>query len=238
MKIHRCKQGSFEWSQKRAGIPCSSAFHRVITLTGKPSSQADPFLFDLLAERILGHPLDEYISFAMERGSELEHKAVQYFTLVTDRETEEVGFITDDDERWGTSPDRSVDDGFLEVKCPQIPRHMMNLMAPEAAKKEYWIQTQGQLWIGERERTWLLSYHPDLPYALYAIERDETFIKRLSVEVSAFSDRLEVLADLAVKRGYFRGDSVRRRSDNFEERRLTELLKASLIQLKGDQHST
>jgi hypothetical protein len=71
-----------------------------------------------------------------------------------------------------------------------------------------------------------------LPYALYPIERDETFIERLSTEVSAFSDRLEVLSDLAAKRGYFRRDSIRKRTDDFEQRRLTQLLKESLIQLK------
>lgn len=211
MKHHRSKQGSQEWLALRSGIPCSSQFHRIITPTGKPSSQAESYMFALLAERIMGKPLVEHVSFVMERGSSLERKAVQYFEFEADLETEDVGFLTDDEERWGTSPDRAVGArDFLEIKCPDIGRHMMNLLAAGSAAKEYFIQVQGQLWIGERDRTWLLSYHPDLPYALYPVERDADFIEKLSTEVREFSDRLESMARLALERGYFHDASIRK----------------------------
>ena len=192
-------------------------------------------MFALLAERILGKPLVEHVSWAMDRGEELELKAVQYFEFQTDVQTEQMGFLTDDEERWGTSPDRSVNaDEFLEIKCPDIRRHMMNLLDAGAAVKEYWIQTQGQLWIGERKRTWLLSYHPDLPYALYPIERDDKFIEVLDKELHTFSERLEALSALAKDRGYFRRDSIREPKESLQERQV-RILEESLLSLKAQK---
>lgn len=234
MKVHTCKQGSREWLQLRAGIPTSSQFDRIVTPTGKPSSQAEAYMFTLLAERILGRPIVEHMSQAMERGSHLERKAVEYFEFLTDVSTEEVGFLTDDDERWGTSPDRVFKDGFIEIKCPEAKRHMMNLLAPESAKREYFVQTQGQLWIGEGQRTSLLSYHPELPYALLTIERDKDFIQKLETEVRAFSDKLETLAAVAMDLGYFREGSVHRPKESLQDAQV-RILKESLASRNSER---
>lgn len=232
MKLHQCRQGSAQWLQLRAGIPCSSDFHRIITPSGKPSSQQEAYKFTLLAERILGRPLIEHVSWAMERGSNLEQKAVEYLEFQLDAQTEEVGFITDDDERWGTSPDRLLgDEELLEIKCPDVPRHMMNLMNQGAALKEYAIQTAGQLWITGRQRAWLCSYHPDLPIALYPIERDETFITLLSAEVVKFSAALESLCREAKDRGYFRLSSIREPQESEQDIQI-KILKRSLAEAK------
>ena len=121
----------------RAGLPTASAFDKIITPSGKPSKQAEAYKFRLLAERILGHPLeDRKFTWAMERGSALERKAVEYYEFQTDYQTIPAGFVTDDNERWGASPDRLVgDSGCLEIKCPEIDQHMMYLMR-EACKRQ------------------------------------------------------------------------------------------------------
>lgn len=229
MIIHDVAQNTPEWHFLRAGIPTASAFDKIITKSGKPSAQAEKYMFRLLAERIKGEPLEERFTWAMERGSALEKKAVQYYEFQTDYKTVPVGFVTDDKERWGASPDRFVGEhGNLEIKCPEIDAHMMYLMKEGSAYEEYKIQAQGQLWISEREWVDFLSYHPDLPWSLVRVPRDEAFIKLLAKAVNDFADCLEVLAGAAHEKGWFRRDSIRQPKSAQEQ--LISDLKASLIE--------
>lgn len=211
MIIHDCVQNTPEWHFLRAGIPTASAFEKIITKKGLPSTQQEKYKFRLLAERISPGLVEQgKFTWAMERGSALEKKALGYYQFQTDNETSPVGFVTDDKERWGASPDQFVGQrGTLEIKCPEIDAHMMHLMHEGSAYEEYKIQAQGQLWICEREFVDFLSYHPDLPWSLQRIERDEEFIKKLSKAVEQFSNELEMFCAEAHERGWFRSDSVR-----------------------------
>ena len=66
-------QGSEQWKEARLGIPTASRFGSIITpKTMKPSSQADGYIAELVAEWILGQPLDGVQTEWMERGSVLE----------------------------------------------------------------------------------------------------------------------------------------------------------------------
>jgi hypothetical protein len=232
LKVHACHQGSQEWLYLRAGIPCASQMHRIITPTGKASTQAETYKFELLAERILGRPLVEHISWAMDRGSALEKKAVQYFSFETDYKTEEVGFITDDLERWGCSPDRLVGEhSLLEVKAPEIAEHMQNLLQDGHAYKKHFIQVQSQMWIAERSEAWLLSYHPDLPWSLQRVNRDDKFIAILVPLVEKFCNELEQLSQYAKERGWFRKNSIREPKISAQDE-LIKAMKESLIATK------
>ena len=117
MKIHDCKQNTTEWLDLRAGIPTASQFDRIITPTGKPSASAIPYMHQLLAERLMGRPITGYVSFDMDRGKDLEPEAVSFYEFTQDVETMPVGFITNDEETIGASPDRLIgSDGLLEIK--------------------------------------------------------------------------------------------------------------------------
>ena len=218
----------------RAGIPTASAMDRIVTKSGKDSSQAEKYRFLLLAERIMGRPIeDKRFTWSMERGSILEKKALQYYRFETDYETTAAGFITDDLERWGASPDQFVGEkGLLEVKCPEIDAHIGYLMKVGSAYEDYKVQAQAQLWICEREWVDFLSYHPDLPWSLVRVERDDRFIGLLSKAVRTFSDELELLSIQAKERGWFRLDSVRQPQES-EQDRMVRAMKESLIELKG-----
>src|SRR5688572_30777229 len=121
MKIHDCIQGTSEWFNIRSGIPTSSEFDKIITpKTGKPSSQAEHYMFALIAERLMGHPRIEFMSRWMDRGNQMESEAVAFYELQRDANTQRIGFLTNDDETVGSSPDRFVDDdGLLEIKVPR-----------------------------------------------------------------------------------------------------------------------
>lgn len=202
MKIHNVRQGTEEWARLRIGIPTASCFAKIITpKTLKPSSQADMYMCQLIAEAILGMPLDAEASQFMERGSALEKEAVAFYELERDTTTAAVGFVTLDDGSAGCSPDRLVgDDGLLEIKCPSPAVHVAYRLGVDAVAEKYKAQAQGQLWITGRRWVDCLSYHPDMPPALTRTERDEAFIEALAAEVQQFNLRLEAArATLAQK---------------------------------------
>lgn len=191
MKFYDVKQGTAEWLRVRAGIPTASSFDKLLTPGGEVSKQAKDYQLSLLAERMMGRPLVEHVSFWMERGSQMEAEAVAYYHFQRDVHTTPVGFITNDAGTIGASPDRLVgDDGLLEIKCPAPHTHVGYLLRKPVDAK-YWPQIQGQLWICERQWVDIESYHPELPEVIIRVERDEKYIEKLSKVVTAFSEELE-----------------------------------------------
>jgi len=182
------QQGTTEWAQSRIAIPTASCFHKIITeKTLKLSSQADGYAHQLIAEALLGEPLDNATSGFMLRGSLLEQRAVSWYELQKETDTLPVGFVLRDDRRAGCSPDRFVGtDGLLEIKVPAAGTHVGYLL--DADGIGYKAQVQGQLWICERAWVDTLSWHPVLPPALVRQYRDEEFIEKLAAAVLQFSD--------------------------------------------------
>src|SRR5437773_4470451 len=181
-------QGSERWLQLRAGIPTASRFSDILTKSGKPSASAERLLYTLLAERCLGAPIIEHVSWYMERGSQMEQEAIRYYELQSNSDTEPVGFVTNDAQTIGASPDRFVSsDGLLEVKCPAAWQHMSFLLNSGTVYDYCKIQALGQLWITERAWVDIMSYCPGLPPAIFRVERDEPFIEKLAAAVMAFS---------------------------------------------------
>jgi putative phage-type endonuclease len=229
MKVHSCMQGTSEWLELRAGIPTASQFDLILTKSGKPSQSAERYLYTLLAERLMGHPIDEHVSLWMHRGSQLEKEAITFYELQRDSETEPVGFITNDKGTIGASPDRLVgEDGLLEVKCPKEYIHVAYMLQSGGAYGEYRVQVQGQMWITGRQWVDVLSYHPELPWALHRIERDDEFIEKLGSAVIAFSSVLENQWEDLLQRGW--GPKPR----DEREKPLTEIVRDELTKLNAD----
>lgn len=226
--IHRdVTQGTSAWLALRAGIPTSSEFDRIITpKTGKPSSQAEGYMFRLIAERLMGHPCVEFMSPWMTRGGQMELEAVAFYSFQRDMETETVGFITNESRTVGSSPDRLVgEDGLLEIKVPKESTHVGYLIKHHV-DAEYFPQVQGQLWISGRQWVDVLSYHPEMPPALIRVDRDDSYIRMLEAAVMKFSEVLEAQYGLLLERGIGRQDRNAAPPPS-----LTDLLKESLIAL-------
>lgn len=184
-------QGTTEWMQARLGIPTASQFSRILTTkTRKPSAQADKYLCELVAERMLGCSVNDASTDFMMRGAELEAEAVEAYEFERDCQTVKVGFVLDDSRRWGCSPDRLVgEDGLLEIKCPGAVNHVAALLGMQ--DDEHFAQVQGQLWVTGREWCDLSFYNPAMPCRVVRIHRDEEYIAALEAAVPAFCDRLE-----------------------------------------------
>lgn len=190
--IHiECSQGSPEWYFARIGIPTSSEFDKILTPTGKRSTQADKYANRLLAEIILKEPLDmRPPTFAMERGTMLEADAAASYEFQEDVTTTRAGFFMDDNKRYGCSVDRLVwDKGLLEIKCPLGDTHMANLLSGKL-DDSYKPQVQGQLLVTGKEWNDWYSYFPGLPPSKIRVERDEAYIALLVEALDEFHDLL------------------------------------------------
>jgi hypothetical protein len=197
-------QGTTAWLKLRAGIPTASCFDMILTPKGKPSTSAERYLYELLAERILGRPIVKAVTTWMDRGSQTEAEAVAYYESLRDLDTKKIGFVTNDSGTVGASPDRLVgEEGLLEIKVPKESTHVGYLLNGTVGDT-YWPQLQGQLWICERAWVDIMSYSPDMPEVVIRVERDEAYIEKLAATVTAFSFELEKLAAVSRERGWTR----------------------------------
>lgn len=190
MKIHDVEQGSDEWLKLRIGIPTASEFDKILTPGGEPSKQWEAYAHKILAEEMLGRPIEGYKSQAMLAGTEREPESVAHYEFFYDIECTKVGFITDDAVRMGCSPDRLIDtDGMLEAKNPEPHTHVGYLIDGKI-NQTYWPQLQGQLFVAERAWVDVMSYYPDMPPKIVRVGRDEAYIKKLSDALWVFGNKL------------------------------------------------
>lgn len=181
------EQRSEEWYAARLGIPTASSFNKLITSTGKPSSQAQGYINQLIAERVTGRRPESHTSEAMQRGIEMEADAVAWYELMTDQEVTETGFHRHPEIDCGASPDGLVGEGLLEIKCMLAHNHIACLRK-EAVPSTYIPQVQGQLFVLDRPWCDFVSFHPELPPMLIRVERDEQFIEALASILRETSD--------------------------------------------------
>ena len=179
------EQGSPEWLASRLGRPSASMFGKLVTGSGKPSGSAESYINEMIAERLTGRSKPFFTNEHMERGNFLEPEARQAYEFITDFEVVETGFILDDSQEFGCSPDGLVaDDGGLEIKCPSDSVHVSYLRAGKVPAK-YYQQVQGCMMITGREWWDFMSYHPEMPHLLVRMKRNEKFIEAMAEQLEA-----------------------------------------------------
>lgn len=201
LKIHDVTQNSGDWLQLRVGIPTASSFDKIITPTGKKSTQADKYANILLAEIITGEAVNTFVGNAhTDRGKKLEPDAVACYELTSGNKTEIVGFATNSGV--GCSPDRLIgNDGLLEVKCPAIYTHIEYMLNNEV-ESSYIPQVQGQLYVTDRKWCDWMSYHPDLEPVIIRVMRDEEYLTKMAVYMAEFFELLKSKKERLVNLGY------------------------------------
>lgn len=193
-------QRSPEWLQARCGMPTASAADRILTpKTLKLSAQAGKYRNQLLAERILGRPLETGSTAWMARGVELEEEAIAYYELQRDVEVRRCGLVLRPDGKFGGSPDGLVgDEGGLEVKCPSAGVHVGYLLNDDLG---YVSQVQSYLYLTGRRWWDTLSFCPGFPPVIIRVERDEGFIEALEKAIGWFLEDLEAAWERLVAMG-------------------------------------
>jgi hypothetical protein len=150
VKIFEVEQGSYEWLELRLGIPTASEFNKIFSpVQLKKSTQQKDYMYELIAERILKRPLDDISSVWLDRGRAEENRAIKAYEFMNDVVVKKVGFIKNDDQNVGASPDGVVGEkGGVEVKVPNA-KNYLRIVAEENYNK-YKTQMQCCMWISER----------------------------------------------------------------------------------------
>ena len=191
MREFNFEQGTDEWLQSRLGCPSGSGFDKLITGGGKPSTQADNYINQLIAEKLTGETTYVKKTEWMERGNELEPDARHYYELATGNTVDEAFFCKHDQLEAGVSPDGRIgSNGLLEIKCGAPQTHVAYLRSGTVPTK-YRQQTQGQMWIMEAEWLDFVAYHPSMPVLIVRSYRDEKYIDLLAAEVEKACETIE-----------------------------------------------
>ncbi len=140
------------------------------------------YMLRKIAERVLGHAIDNNTGWAAEQGQILESECIPWLELTQDISIRSVGLITNDEGTLGASPDGIIGDGDeaegLEIKCPQPTQQLKNVLGG-GIPKEYLAQVHGGLFVTGFRAWRFVSYHRQLPKLIVRIERDEEIMARM-----------------------------------------------------------
>lgn len=197
MIIDHTPQRTDDWLRLRLGVLTASRVDKLLTPTGKISSQRSGILHALVAEKLLGAPSEDFAgTYWTDRGEALESEAVAYFELQTGLKHHPVGFVfRDESKTTGCSPDGLIldEDGApiagLELKCPKAETHVGYMLADD--KDPYIQQIQFSLWVTGLQSWYFLSYYPGLNPVLRRYTPDEKWQAAFSEHVPTFIAELD-----------------------------------------------
>ena len=197
------EQRTEEWFQQRLGKVTASRISDVIakTKTGVSTSRQN-YLIQLVSERLTGKKGDSYVNQAMLDGIEREDAARKLYEIERNISVSEVGFFEHPVlSMSGASPDGAVHAqiegkyaGIIEIKCPIETTHTNTLMSKSVPSK-YIPQMQWQLACTGASWVDFVSYNPNFPPELQLfisrVDRDQSYISELEVEVEKFLEEVE-----------------------------------------------
>jgi putative phage-type endonuclease len=196
------EQGSEEWKLARLGHVSASNIAAVMSKTkeGKESATRKAYKIRLVAERMTGHPQEQYKNAAMEWGNEQEPFARMAYESVQGLLVDKTGFWKHLFKQWiGVSPDGLVgSDGLIEIKCPNTTTHLEYIF-DDVVPSEYIKQIQCQLWVTNRAWCDFVSYDPRLPpknqLFIKRLHRDNQLIAVMQEEVDKFLNEVQIIID-------------------------------------------
>jgi hypothetical protein len=196
MKIFDCEQNTDEWFRARMGIPTASEFKTLIGVNkdAKDKKTRTLYMQKLAGEILTGEPMERYSNPYLERGHEMEGKARDLYRVMTDAvDAQRVGFIVNGQK--GCSPDALIGtNGMVEIKT-QAAHLLIDTLLKDEFPPEHKAQTQGGLWVAEREWIDIAIYWPKLPLFVKRSYRDEAYIAKLSDAVDQFNAELAEMVE-------------------------------------------
>ena len=183
------EQRSKEWFNMRLGRFTASQVDSLLGIKGLGLT-GESYIFEKAVEIVFGADEEEsFISFDMQRGTELEPIAFAKF-----KELKALDFIDVQEtyffpfgEHAGASPDGLVGkDAILEIKCPR-PNKFFKLVKDNQIDKQYISQMQMQMLCTNSKKAHFFNYIIFNGIEMWheiIVERDETIIKLIK-------DRLE-----------------------------------------------
>jgi YqaJ-like viral recombinase domain len=196
IEIINCDQGTEAWYRARAGIPTASEFQTLLAKGrgGSDSKGRRTYMMKLAGEILTGEPMESFSSVHMDRGKAMEEEARGLYAMVSNVAPEIVGFLRNGDK--GCSPDSLIGErGLLEIKTA-LPHILIETLLQDEFPNEHKAQTQGQLWVAERDWVDLMVYWPGLPPFIRRAYRDEAYIADLAIAVKRFNEDLAEMVAL------------------------------------------
>lgn len=193
--IRDIKQGTDEWMALRVGSVGASSLSKIITSTGKRSSQRKSFLYQMAAEKITKKNTETYCSKSMLDGIEREPQTRMEFQIATWLEVEQVGIIFPDNRPgFHVSPDGLLigEKAGLELKSV-IPATQVKYLDKATLPTEYKLQCQMSLFVTGYPIWWFCSHCPGLPLFYLPVGRDEELISIIDNELNVFVNDLDAL---------------------------------------------
>lgn len=172
------QQGSDEWREVRKGVLTASLADKILTPSGRPSSQAKALRARLLAEKMgWQEPAPDVQTDWMGRGIALEDEARKWVQFQLGSEIEQVGFIMGNTEWTGCSPDGLINRIIpVEIKCPMPSTHISYLENDELPS-DYKAQVHFQLAITGASYGYFISYCPVTEPLIITVPSDEYTLK-------------------------------------------------------------
>ena len=199
------EQRTEEWHLARAGCVTASRLSDVMAKTKSGVSQTrEGYKKQVLAERLTGTPNETiFINAAMEWGIENEANAKTHYEYLFDVDIKEVGFIKHPDiADFGASPDGFVDDGLIEIKCPNTKTHIDTILTDKIPQK-YILQMTGQMLCTRKKWCDFISYDPRLPENMQMyrkrLELDNKLANEIIQAVWEFNSEIKGLIDELAK---------------------------------------
>ena len=199
--VNDIDQSSSEWLDLRMGFVTASRFKDVMA-KGQGKTRKS-YMVEIAGEVITGQREEKFNSAYMEWGTLTEPQARSMYELDANVEVEEIAFAYLDDKKVGCSPDGLVgDDGLVEFKCPKTTTQIETFLSgkmPTGHKP----QTQGQIWVMEREWCDFVSFDPRINgssgYFIERVYRDDKYIKELESACDAFLCDLNEMIEILTK---------------------------------------
>jgi hypothetical protein len=180
MIIHDVEQGSAEWLKLKADKFTGAKFGKLFM--GKTTAGYDEAINEVVYGVLTGKTPEVYVNQYMRDGTEREPLARRQYEAYYGESVEQVGFV-ELNKYVGCSPDGLVGKhGMIEIKCPKYSTLINMHLKPKIDKGYYW-QMQGGMWVCDREWCDYFVYHPDLEPYLERVERRQTDIAKLEIEV-------------------------------------------------------
>lgn len=189
MIVHRVPQYSPEWWAVRKGLPTGSCAEKLLTPTGKPSTQGYAYINELIACKMgfADEPMEP--TEWMVRGIELEPQARQFYELLTGETVEQVGFITNDDVTAGCSPDGLIGEKGWEVKCPKASTHIGYLLGAKLPDF-YKPQVHFSMAVTGLKEWVFMSYYPGLDPLIVTVQWD-AYTDQMAEAINVFVGHLD-----------------------------------------------
>jgi putative phage-type endonuclease len=189
------EQGSQEWKLLRAGNATASRIKDIVARTKSGySTSRENYLTELVIERF-GVLSEGFTNAAMQHGTDTEPFARATYEAVRGVMVEQVDYVPHPSiKNAGASPDGIVEDGLIEIKCPDSKTHFNYLLAgvvPEQYKPQmaWQMACTGAKWCD------FVSFDDRVPNELQYFQvrymRDDEYIEMLEKEVVTFLGEVE-----------------------------------------------